>query len=558
MTVETKDIGYMALRGAFPTTPSKQNASVSCTSRFCKALKSALTFQSVTSAAEQFFSNRYVLSLLSLGGAAATTISAVLITPVLQDYTENCVDQLNSFSGIDHCRKPYSDSLAVNTWNIALCCGVLGYILQRTIEQKKRLIEQTPNENQHEDENILEKIKRYTRHVQDNYSYEISLGLGYLYNGLWLNTCSVPSWNQYFKDQTAAIGLAAGCLGMYARIQYIFLKEHMLQHEQSQQIAAFRAHCKDHWKTLSLSGTTVVVIALSATEQLPLSSQANQIALEISVMLLARPFGRGIAFLGRYWQAMPLQPCPKKLVQLLNTMVHLHTCMVGLGYYLYLFYPDQARILSGLSLVGFAEGAKDGCYQAMERVLKFHPIQPRSGNDSRCKKVAMAVSKFAANYWRTVAIVSFSIAASQTTFLDCYSIKEFICPISFELGGDYVNIDAKGVNIALASSLANYYIRKSCRILEHKPNAFIKKVSAFYLNTMDRYQFDLLSTIPYVMIQSGKYIKEYKAFASYDPVVLLVLLGITLGNYKERVNAGDPRDRYRPIFTDLSVVSSVL
>jgi hypothetical protein len=89
------------------------------------------------------------------------------------------------------------------------------------------------------------------------------------------------------------------------------------------------------------------------------------------------------------------------------------------------------------------------------------------------------------------------------------------------------------------------------------PQVLLKRISETYLFCSDKYQFDLLSMMPYVLVNSGEYIPDYSSYACYNPTLLLMLLGLTMANYNEKIFSAR-QDPFRPAFTDVSAASSTL
>lgn len=496
------------------------------------------------SSVSKFFSHKYTQVSLALGSVAATVTSAALLTPILKTFTNECVDELNDLSDqLSACESKYEASMILYKSIIGVSSGILGCFLQKKWEL---LTENGELGILPYGYRFLQKGKELVSYIQQTYSYEFHLAIAYLYGGLWINTDNADSWNAYYQCQAASIGILGGFLGMYSRIQWVAAKDLLNKPVDVLEEACFsRENCLKN--VLLLTTCASVVGATSKYD-----SQIATIIREVGMMILGRSIGTLIAR-GLDWQSRFKKSYPAKTLSI--CFRSFLAPMVVAGYYVYLTSSDLSSRLSGAAILGFAEGIKDYFYEPYE-FLRNNILEDASNRDIGYQSLTKKVCCFMFDYWKTIGLIGFAISSAQLGFLDCYDVQTFDCPISLALSNNYISISGAGINIVLITGLAQYYLRKSLRFgLSYLSNTLHQNRLRAYINLTDRYQFDLLSIIPYAIIKSGVYIEAYNDFATYNPPLPLILIGFTFGTYKERVNA---QITNRNSFPDPSVLASLI
>lgn len=531
--------------------------------------RSSSLISRTTSAVADFFGHRLIIGGLATASLVGMAIAAPALNAVFSEYTRTCIDDLNTFSGeLSVCRAPFQSRISGYESTLAVSGFILGFILQKLWGLPHRVSEQSVQDAEEDDEGEVEvvepahqncadkvrgctdKVKILVDHIQNSFSYELNLGLGWLYNGLWIDTNDIPSWKAFFNCQAAAIGLAAAFLGMYMRIEWVAFKT-----SGRKQFLPALEGVWNHRKELAVSGVGAACIVLSTIPEIQFSSKMRLIAREIGLMLAAVPFGLAFAnWVDR--QNFPKGTCKAKLLRVTRATLSLQSPMVAAGYSMYIVSTVTGVKLTGIALVGIAQGIHRSRYRTVKEPEK--PINEVVEHYANCcAKALRKTCLFVQSYWKTGVIIGFAITSSQVKFLDCYNVKNFVCPLSFEFSGHYMNIDAEGVNLAITVGLTTFYTRKLFKALEKRTSGRTQAFSRNFIHVMDQYQFDLLTLFPYALVNSGEYIKDYDAYSGYNSKPPLILIGITLANYKEQVDSGVARDSYRPIFTNVAAVAAV-
>lgn len=520
----------------------------------------------------QFSTNSYTISPVLKGsiisGVLANSmggivISSIFLSAVFKDFTSKCAYVLNTYSPeLIHCRAPFQNKMALYESLLIVSTCALGYLCQKTWEftpRERRLVTNeeisAPMERKTKRAKAFQLAKRGIATLQAGYGYEISLGLGYLFNGLWMVPKDQKSWFVYYSCQAASIGLAGALLGMYIRIQQHNLKKAYAYKNEN---AVFKG-CKKHWKLIATSCLATACFAATFTFPKSVSREVIDTLQGVSLMLAARPLG---FFVSSWIESLKKEKpasLKEKTISAISASLFLQSPLVILGYFIYLkgsgnnfsYYSSVSQLI-GSALIGIAGGIKDNRFHFFDyRENKLEDIEPEER--STLKKAA----QFCKEYWMTAALIGALITTFIPQILTCESIKMYVCPISFELSGNYVNLDGRGLGVTIASGLTAFYARKFFKCMLNVDKEPVKKLGEYVLNTMDKYQFDLLSIIPYAIFRSGSYISAYSAYASYDPLAVLILLGMTLGVYKEQVKSRSGA-QVLPGFVNLGIMDAPL
>jgi hypothetical protein len=198
------------------------------------------------------------------------------------------------------------------------------------------------------------------------------------------------------------------------------------------------------------------------------------------------------------------------------------------GYALYLVPHSLSSRILGISLIGFVQGVSDQRYekpaQEERSTSRFHRI----GQILKHERLLGG-------------LIVFASLLEKFRFLDCQGPPtplNYTCPFGLELSGYFFTnqlvVESQGVNLAILAGVAQYCLRRIARMLQVREIG-VKKIARFYLDLTNRMQFDLISILPFVLIQSKD--KAYSSFYSYNPAGFLTLLGFSFGSHKEEVDA---------------------
>lgn len=532
-------------------------AAVSFSNRIGFICNSAIS--KISSALESIFNNSLFVGLVNTGSVTVGGTAIGLLTPVLKEFTQNCLNELNGLSGqLNDCETPYQGRIILYESMIGVSCGVLGFNLQRIWEISEPRYTLGPSIKDLDHSSLVYKVKKIILRIQREYSYEIHLAAGYLYGGLWLNTVSQSSWNTYYQCGAAAIGIVGGFLGMYARTQWVAAKAQFLNRNSSRLPDTDQFNRRENYL---LPAATILVstgiIGWGSTAE----SKLQIISREVAMMFLTRPIGKYTA----KWIAKRKTEGSYHIRKIASVadigLRNIQTILVALGYFVYLKSSDLGFRLSGTGMIGLAEGIKDYFYSPY--VESNQTLIETSAQDQTPNQIHIKLWRFAKSHWKTAALISILVASTKSRFLDCYDENTYNCPISFEFSGNYISIDSKGINISITAGLVNYYVRRLLRFLIKSKSEWFRhqnsrSISVGYLNLTNKYQFDLLSSIPYAIIQSGSYIAAYDDYATTNPFTPMLFLGFTFGTYKEQVDHDGLDPVYRPTFVDTAVVMPLI
>ena len=466
-----------------------------------------------------------------MGSTIAIIAAAVLVSPLLNEYADSCAKELNTFSAnLTSCGEPYTGKIQKNLWLLGVGSGVFGYTLEKLLTDKT---------NSHPAINDLGKQIDFYR---TKYAYELHLFTGYLFNGLWLSTNSSRSWEIYLHCQVAGMTLAMGMLGMYLRFQQMELLELLDKPSEELTKEIKPLMFEDYWKSLLFSGAAATAcIGLIPSPNYPGTyTEEARIARELLFMFAMRfP-----ALIGASWI--------KNHEQETNVLNYLSagldfspTLLAAIGSMIYSSTADENVKILGMLFFGAAHGVKDAYYQCP--YISLPPEIQVNPDDPYYKQGINLVEK----YGPSLCLAALSLSAPFTKFLDCFDVSTYDCPVSFELSKNYINIDGKGVGFMLGVGWINYH---ALQYFHRMSQQQMETIGGVYKHIQDKHQFDMLSLIPYAMVNSGRYISDFDAYASYNPYPLLFLIGWTFGTYKLQVR--DPKnDAFRPVFTDISIVS---
>lgn len=526
----------------------------------------------VVSAANRCFESPCFLGSLVFINMGILVTACIQISPVLTDYATTCFDAFNSFSNdLLHCRTPFLWKMNMYKSMIGVSCGLTGYILQKTVEtrpgEEEELLEQDGEEQlnsvkPHASENgnvqcsqtsLFSKFRQLVNYAEDCLSYELNIGLGWLYSGLWINTSSIPTWNFYLNCQSGAIGVACFFLGMFSRTQWLVVKPILFNKETAQE-ASDGSHMRleNYWQEISLSIIGAILMTVVSANRKQFSSLTYTIAREVSVMVMARLIGQVATDWAKQKKAELPPSFRRKVVSLFYTYLSLQTIQIILGYSAYLSSSQEIYRFLGMGIIGIAQGAKNSCYEPLKQKERPEAIElPEEGG--KCRKAASKVYSFIRANLGILALSGFAIAAAKSNLFACYeTISEdlVVCPLCLELSSNYISISDNGFNIAVISGVVDYYIRRFFRLTKEVNNHIVQKISNTYINMRDKYQFDLIILLPYAVFQTGHYIAAYETYTSFDPIPVLILLGSTFGTYKENIHHGVEKDPFKPIFTN--------
>jgi hypothetical protein len=515
--------------------------------------------------------NRYVIGSSIVVSTGGLITSSVLISPIYTAYSYACAAELSGFSGdLRTCQKPYEDNIVFYQSFIASSCFLLGWLLQKFWE---RDISVAPKDNETPvlapavERSTMHKLKRLIGTIQDNYSYEISISLGYLYDGVWINTRTPVSWIAYFNCHAAAIGAATASLGMYLRTVWVLAREYFEQQagrvgQQNASSNVTRITLRNNCILLTSSGVAIVAIGVSSSNLFPADlfpAEAAKIVREISVMLVARPIGK----LGTDWisnlKHKYNKGWEKNAALVLNTATKFSPSALVLAAYLAYYNSATSDVtqLTGMAIMGLALGMRESGYLPLQIKINQKEKNRISLADNASCPIIVKVKDLVISHWKTLALIGFWITSAELSLVECYDYKTYICPISFELSSNYIQIDQIGMNILLTIGLTHYYARKLFRIAQTVPSNYVQKVSKCYLQLFDKYQYGIISLIPYVMVKSGNYTPEYNVYACFNPPAVVAFVAVSFGTYKDNIDIG-ANDPTRPAFTDKSIATRAL
>lgn len=483
--------------------------------------------------------------LTGTSAVIGVTISSIFLKNVLTEFTKDCEDVLNSFSpAFIDCRSKYLPAILSYELILSISSIALGYLIQKGWEIRTTEAPSTqadlealsrPTRTKRFTSNIRQKIAS----IQREYSYEFTLAVGYLFNGLWINTHSQKTWYDYFSCQAAAIGITSFAFGMFARVQQKNIKRAYTIH--------FPSEKGKNWQLLlpGLGGTALFTSSFFFPTHT--SAKTTETVRGIALMLFARPFGN---LSSRFWESLKVSEPSTYLQKGKNAMATLHFCrsiFLLAGYSLYLRSQgnDKAHYVTrllGTSLVGFTCGIQQNYFSPFP--YKIELVEEQEEISLREK-----IRTMVRNHWKATAFFATSTILLAADLLPCFTTKMIICPFSFEFSGNYVNLDGKGMAIGIYAGLAGFYIRKICKkmymiptegtLLDSLPSYrwWIRKFGGFALEFTDRHHYDLIALLPYATFRSGDYIPAYNSYSSYDPLFVLLLLGFSMGMYKEQVKS---------------------
>ena len=152
--------------------------------------------------------------------------------------------------------------------------------------------------------------------------------------------------------------------------------------------------------------------------------------------------------------------------------------------------------------------------------------------------------KIIRDYWKTAAIIGFSLALARWRFLNCdgpATPLNFTCLIGLEtsvyIAGNQIVVDSTGANIAILVGLGHYYLRFISRVAA---SYFRQPPLQTYVSLTDRCQYMLLSLLPYSVFRSVHYAPSDDGYYAFNPLAPLIMLGMSMGTYKEKVHSKDP------------------
>lgn len=483
--------------------------------------------------------------LFALTGSSGLILSSIKLNDVFTEFIHECASVLNSYSHeLAECRSPFEPTM--RRWELLLVgsCYALGFLAQLYLEltpAERGALSEASHTIEHRS-NIHQKyvkLKQLVGYLQTSYGYETSIGLGYLFNGLWGKTNDIPSWEFYYNCQAASIGIGGFLLGMFSRIQLYNLKQSYSLLRPKKKIF----HFKSDWAMYTLCVCSTIIYTSSFYWGKNTEPDYINFFLYANIFFISKPLG---VIISRVVESRK-QKCPAKLkdkaIACISSALSIQSPVVVVGYFAFLrtvaqiSTPNRSVLqnnpiyLPSIALIGIAMGIKDAMFKPYDYELD------ESRRAHKTRGLVKKVTKFAKDYFMTTAMLGSSLAFFLTRTLKCESVKMYVCPFSFELSGNYVNLDGKGLGIVFSTALATFYLRKTFKVLALSKYSIIKNTGFSALNMMDKYQFDLISAIPLSIFVSGEYIQTYSAFASYNPYIVLCLLGYTLGVYKEQIKS---------------------
>jgi hypothetical protein len=470
---------------------------------------------------------KVVISVSFLAAAAGIIIFSILLDGILNNYTNSCFSQfVNDPSSLPACQTPYISKKIAYEWGIFVSSIILGIILQRQWEKPKDSGPQTQKLSK------PEKIKRWAQNgiasFLNDYSYELSFGLGYLRGGLWINDLNSPSeWNDYLKCQTVATGIAGSLLGMYARSKWVDMRNK--QPESTNPDTPDLKPLEKVKRVLNVHRFTAIStvfglagIAAGTGILIRVNEQAGSIISELGAMLVARPVGHLSAWL--------LARSNSRLSSL-----DLQGPLIGLSYYIcFTFFKPSLIPLPATIILGLMHGVKDYRYKQFdpESYGEINGVFPQK-DDQLLVRLGKCIKR-----WGSLllpAMIATTIVSP--IFLKCYAVNDniILCPISLAISNNIADLNGIEVSIASGIVIVSFLIRKIARQQLNKNNS--EKISKF-LHYWDKYQFDMLSLVPYAMFRDGYYCFRHQIFENRNGPLLyvgLALIGITYGTYSEQL-----------------------
>lgn len=503
--------------------------------------------------------NKIIAIGACLCSTAAVVASSFFLNRILNDFSHNCKNLWEYSWDFPTCRAPYEKDLLFYHVILAAATSVLGYVGQHLWELKpKELIQKSEMETETSEETHKPKgYKTAIAYLQTRFGYEISLILGYLYSGLWIKTNTQKELLANYSCRSTAIGLAGFALGMYIRIQNHNIKK-MYAHKN---VDLDFQGCKKEWKWILLSGLWVsgMVFGYIYAPSFPYSTPYSIVRL-ISVMLASRPFGYYLSSCIESLKKERPRSFKDKCISVISTTFSFQFPLALLGYLIfsrksasasssiasslgYILHANPFKLFFGMALIGLAQGIKDH---------RFRPFEYKKGELTESLSETERNRRCLKNNWQTIALLIVGTVCSIFAIPKCdlYAIS---CPFNFDLSGTYLVLDGRGLGIAILSGIGNFWLRKLFEQAMHSQNENLKRIGRGYINISDRFQFDLLSIIPFAALASGAYFQEKKAYVSGNPIPALIMLGVTLGIYKHQAQSL-PSNYFLPGFTNTAVL----
>ena len=232
----------------------------------------------------------------------------------------------------------------------------------------------------------------------------------------------------------------------------------------------------------------------------------------------------------------------------LSALCGLQSGQVILGYFLFLQTTGTTTEVVGLALMGISMGVKDALYRPPKK-REVRTIVGRERNCSLLRKIGRVVWDYK---WTAGLIVTIWTNA-HFHYLRCYDYGRANCPIGFEVADNYVNIDGDGLNIMVGTGLVTYYVRRILKRIGEKKGGRVQWWCNLPVDFLNRYQFDMMTVIPFVISISGRRVDDFHAYTSLNPPIVLGLIGGTFGTYKEQVD-DDVEDPFKPSMSHVAAL----
>lgn len=499
-----------------------------------------------------------LITTITLTALGCVVVPTPFLTSIIKEYSTVCLKELDGpWNELLSCQKPYIPKIKALEFVIAGGTIVLGYLFQTACEPSDE--QEFLKDTEFRLKNLPTLAKKAVIYFQSKFNYETQVFLGYFYNGFWLNTETKESWITYFQMQAGAIGIAGAFFGMFIRMQYTAFWENRPLEEARQRGQGNLLSKKNLplFGILFVCGILVGFSYCSIQEEL-LGRNADYIIRDLGILALGRYAWK--FSLKKTFKVLDKLTSPKQ-VKIANFvkgfLKYTPPLVVAGGYFIYIKSPQDLYKPLGMLTMGVGVGGRSFKNEMDAKDIDWKPTWIDNPSPEKAKKIQQNLKRAIAVSWKGISALTFGVLLAKYQFLNCYNVEQLDCPVSFEFSKNYVNLSSSGVSDFVFTALGAYYLARTLRFAELKSKGKAKSVVRTINRIKFDYQFDLLSLIPYAIIQSGTYISSYDDFATYDAIAPTILLGLTYGFYREKTGAlGE--DPNRPIFSDTAILAALI